>query len=100
PRTPCCTLFPYTTLFRSLRPVADGPRSAARDGQRSARIVELPRAFSESPPPPRDSFPSTHRRGKSDQRRGHSSARDADALSQTLDRKSTRLNSSHVSISY
>src|SRR5690606_41127880 len=56
-RPPRSTLFPYTTLFRSLRAVA---RSAQRDGQQD---------------------PGCARAGRED-------------------RKSTRLNSSHVKISY
>src|SRR5689334_25135339 len=59
-RPPRSTLFPYTTLFRSLRlPLSPGPDGTVR--------VELPRAQSG---------------GDSE------------------DRKSTRLNSSHSSISY
>src|SRR5690348_17522945 len=62
-RPPRSTLFPYTTLFRSLVRAAEVRLPPARD----------PRALQ----------PLEHQ-----QRRGH------------LDRKSTRLNSSHPSISY
>src|SRR5690348_18175622 len=58
-RPPRSTLFPYTTLFRSPRPVGQGPHR---------RVEAHPR-----PHRPRDAF---------------------------RDRKSTRLNSSHPSISY
>src|SRR2546426_3701760 len=63
-RPPRSTLFPYTTLFRSLRPAVGGP---ARDqGRRQHRLRPLP-----------------HHQGQ-----------------QRQDRKSTRLNSSHLVISY
>src|SRR5438874_9981558 len=64
-RPPSSTLFPYTTLFRSL------PRRC-REGERRTR-------------PPA---------GRGDPRDG------AEVQDPDLDRKSTRLNSSHVEISY
>src|SRR5690349_22539179 len=69
-RAPRATLFPYTTLFRSLRRDEEGAPDGGREGE-----------------PPRlsrrrvDRDEGEHRRGGSD-------------------RKSTRLNSSHVEISY
>src|SRR5438067_5842386 len=76
-RPPCSTLFPYTTLFRSLG-VAD---------------VELER----SDAPVRPGRDPAHRRvlGRPAHRLGRPAGRPGDR-----DRKSTRLNSSHVSISY
>src|SRR3712207_8477397 len=84
-RPPRSTLFPYTTLFRSRGPCRAGARpqraetrrglerrrtSAGRDRRRSAR-------------------------GGADRRRLFLPAR-----ARFLDRKSTRLNSSHANISY
>src|SRR5689334_23991677 len=89
-RPPRSTLFPYTTLFRS-RGVPSGPRrgcagqppskpnSPPLDPPDDAAVCEPPPLL----PPPPDAPPPL----PSD---------DADAL----DRKSTRLNSSHSSISY
>src|SRR3712207_8608527 len=86
-RPPRSTLFPYTTLFRSDAPVVDadalpverldpgpGHRRRARDVGRSGRPL---RRWSSRPP---------------DERAGKGVDR--------LDRKSTRLNSSHANISY
>src|SRR5690349_23069371 len=73
-RPPRSTLFPYTTLFRSHRP---GPPRGHGRGQR----------------PPR---PPGRRRGRG---RGAPRSR-APADLEDPDRKSTRLNSSHVEISY
>src|SRR5256885_7364736 len=78
-RPPRSTLFPYTTLFRSVRfrtserhhRDAGPPGSALRLRRRGERLL-APRA---------------HRRHPS-------------AVSQDQDRKSTRLNSSHLVISY
>src|SRR3712207_8182621 len=71
-RPPRSTLFPYTTLFRSL------PRSSLRRGRCSVLEVREGRTLSSPPPHP---------------------ARRRSACRQ-LDRKSTRLNSSHANISY
>src|SRR3989442_8788816 len=73
-RPPRSTLFPYTTLFRSRR----ARRGARRRGE--------PRCESRAARRPVD------RLGHTDQRVGAQRA--------TQDRKSTRLNSSHVRISY
>src|SRR5436309_15775218 len=72
PRPPRSTLFPYTTLFRSRRRVraAALQRLRQRQPQRAARRLQL--------------------------RLHHRSVREP----QRRDRKSTRLNSSHVKISY
>src|SRR5689334_24378649 len=76
PRPPRSTLFPYTTLFRSYRPDDTLPLLRSRCCPRSScrgRTSPPPRASS---PPPTSSPPPGP------------------------DRKSTRLNSSHSSISY
>src|SRR5258705_9386557 len=75
-RPPRSTLFPYTTLFRSLRageqvePVQDQPSTGA--GHDGADVVARQRA----------------------------TERDGVKTDGTIDRKSTRLNSSHLGISY
>src|SRR5207253_10615036 len=85
-RPPRSTLFPYTTLFRSLRLRRAGPARDRRAG-----------------PPPRrqgparaedDRAPAPARRVRA--RPGRAAVRGSLAR----DRKSTRLNSSHVAISY
>src|SRR5438067_4886709 len=69
-RPPRSTLFPYTTLFRSGCRVGSGDGHDAATGGRPAVV----RRGSRGPAPPAPATPA--------------------------DRKSTRLNSSHVSISY
>src|SRR5690606_41324619 len=90
PRPPLSTLLPYTTLFRSLgedRRANAGARSGereARGGSASARGGAAPaREIQREDPRPRLS-------GRSD----------GTAEPAAADRKSTRLNSSHVKISY
>src|SRR5690606_41794957 len=90
PRPPTFTLFPYTTLFRS--PPNARPGSSARP----ARCRRRP-----SPAPSRRRpwcFPARRptRRGG----RTPSSSAISSRLLFAVDRKSTRLNSSHVKISY
>src|SRR5437773_7819854 len=71
-RAPPSTLFPYTTLFRSVPcPGAAPRRDGRRAGDRPARALPAPPLGA---PPPRGGA------GR--------------------DRKSTRLNSSHITISY
>src|SRR5690242_20848417 len=70
-RPPRSTLFPYTTLFRSERPVEDLP------------LVRLERL---------------ERRTLGLRRLGHHGV--VSEIVHRIDRKSTRLNSSHMSISY
>src|SRR5437868_11788019 len=79
-RPPTSTLFPYTTLFRSLRDRREGrvrPPQAQRRGRRH-HPLELP---VRRPPLDARAVAPGGQHGR-------------------LDRKSTRLNSSHVSISY
>src|SRR3989442_4714105 len=75
-RPPRSTLFPYTTLFRSLRPVAHVVEEV------SGVIHVGVQDFDDG----RDPVFLEHRRGR--------------AQGRHRDRKSTRLNSSHVRISY
>src|SRR3712207_8494760 len=76
-RPPRSTLFPYTTLFRSKRaPVM--PESLKYKVGQTLRAV------------------TTRERRRLEARRGHHRLR----LLHGLDRKSTRLNSSHANISY
>src|SRR5690606_41473947 len=73
-RAPSCTLFPYTTLFRS------GTAGPGRRGARADAAVPQARRRDRQDP-----LPAPGRGGRLRRRR---------------DRKSTRLNSSHVKISY
>src|SRR5258707_8888432 len=78
-RPPRSTLFPYTTLFRSIQPIVHPMhREQAAPGARIAGDHAVVRT-------------------RSSDARG-ASARGITAL--VLDRKSTRLNSSHANISY
>src|SRR3712207_7361182 len=77
-RPPRSTLFPYTTLFRSLEPLRQGhpggqrrAPSGRRDPIAPAPALTIPRA-----------------------------TRTLDRGTPLIDRKSTRLNSSHANISY
>src|SRR3712207_7740414 len=74
-RPPRSTLFPYTTLFRSLHP-HQGPRTVCPIPPSPPRETAFPPALQAGSPglPPTESL--------------------------LLDRKSTRLNSSHANISY
>src|SRR3712207_8234091 len=81
-RPPRSTLFPYTTLFRSVRAMA-----------RSSRHVPSPRP--DSPDSLREAVLMKILVILNDARPGG-----AETLLEALDRKSTRLNSSHANISY
>src|SRR5690606_41328551 len=73
------TLFPYTTLFRSVHPEG-GCRIRGADGRRARPVRREPQSKATGRLLRRDADPA-HRRSSED-------------------RKSTRLNSSHVKISY
>src|SRR5256885_12814661 len=79
-RPPRSTLFPYTTLFRSL---LSGRRASGVAQRKWRRVVEPARAWAA------EEAELLHRPARRD---GHRSAQG--------DRKSTRLNSSHLVISY
>src|SRR5256885_9746839 len=83
-RPPRSTLFPYTTLFRSL---------LALGRARRARPLARRPARAEALVPPR------RRRGRAARLRGHR-VRGLQGRRDREDRKSTRLNSSHLVISY
>src|SRR2546430_13729279 len=94
-RPPRSTLFPYTTLSRSLAPVLEGQRSQAE----AARLLNI------TPRHVRRLLDKIRQGGDTAIRhrlRGQPSNRqtDADRRRRILDRKSTRLNSSHSQISY
>src|SRR5437667_6773986 len=75
-RPPRSTLFPYTTLFRSARAAASLRRARSRSSQRSNS-------------------------GPSEMKNPSSSGPEFERwLERERDRKSTRLNSSHITISY
>src|SRR3712207_7089908 len=82
-RPPRSTLFPYTTLFRSCGGCPRRRASRGRSG-RSSIALEFRRLLR------RERF-----EGAAEVVCGH-----ADGLRLRLDRKSTRLNSSHANISY
>src|SRR5207302_8279534 len=92
--TPFPTLFPYTTLFRSLcgrgfrTPSPGGTRPDASRAGSSDGFGELPIAGG------------ARRRGDPTLRAHRQAIRGSVAGPRCLDRKSTRLNSSHVKISY
>src|SRR3712207_8650454 len=86
-RPPRSTLFPYTTLFRSVAAVAVRDRLGAQQAEVGA-AMGLGQVHGAGP------FARNHLRhiGLLQVRAG--------VLEQRLDRKSTRLNSSHANISY
>src|SRR5439155_24179637 len=86
---PRSTLFPYTTLFRSKRASV----SSDRGGGRSRRFNHHSCAAARS----QSSWPAT---AELDRRGGRDSLQPTFSMSAARDRKSTRLNSSHVAISY
>src|SRR3989442_4742865 len=98
-RPPRSTLFPYTTLFRSLPVRLPGPRRLGQGrGRRARHLLEhrpgelgahLPRL------PEEVLVREDHQREQPRQRRGLPAGAE-----RAGDRKSTRLNSSHVRISY
>src|SRR5207248_9230574 len=95
-RHPSSTPFPYTTLFRSwLSPdrcqSTPVPRGGQRDGRNTPALCHCPPLF-----PP--SCPDGHRIVASEQ--PPLSVAFVDRCEQPRDRKSTRLNSSHRTISY
>src|SRR3712207_7532014 len=76
---PKSTLFPYTTLFRSRRPVPGPPEENRHDRRTDHRPAQLRRR------------PARRRRRR---------PRPGACRDRPGDRKSTRLNSSHANISY
>src|SRR5205807_4092999 len=90
---PTATLFPYTTLFRSRRGVQDDPRPPGLPGP--ALLPPLRRRSER----PREPSGHVDARGV---RAGRAVCRRVGptGLRPRLDRKSTRLNSSHLVISY
>src|SRR3712207_7108416 len=88
---PRSTRFPYTTLFRSLGPLAGAPA-----GRVGGHVEHVRRVVAGDPA----ADPTLGRRVEED--RGPAPERQgaAHVVHQELDRKSTRLNSSHANISY
>src|SRR3712207_7030821 len=80
-RPPRSTLFPYTTLFRSAVVVHFSADSGPFARRRAARVVGALRAVGVESV-------------------AHPGLHAVDHLGELLDRKSTRLNSSHANISY
>src|SRR5699024_11714527 len=109
PRSP---LFPYTTLFRSRSPPTPSIRCSPRRKKSSSRYRPP-----DSPEFPVDNDAPLTRRARREAERAKARAQQEDAAAEAAreedgagdeperksrsgDRKSTRLNSSHVSISY
>src|SRR3712207_7282447 len=92
-RPPRSTLFPYTTLFRSKRWEGEGMSLADRLRQMIA---------SHGPIPVSDymALANAHYYATRDPLGAAGDFTTAPEISQMLDRKSTRLNSSHANISY
>src|SRR3546814_15279491 len=87
------TLFPYTTLFRSNRPVAGATLGALRGGRLAEHLLPLRRR-----PVPRDALAAAARDRELHplrQARLRPAAGGHRGAAYRLDRKSTRLNSSH-----
>src|SRR5256885_10347362 len=82
-RPPRSTLFPYTTLFRS------------RERRVRAYVAAHPHGF-----PGREQMHRVSRRGHADLAQRRVIVQHPDAAAVGADRKSTRLNSSHLVISY
>src|SRR5205814_10043350 len=97
PRAPARTLFPYTTLFRSDRaPAGAAIRRTRRDARRRRGARGIPRAPADdavSGPAPRVAL-------LDDAAEAVAAALARPRLVAVADRKSTRLNSSHLGISY
>src|SRR5207249_12035254 len=94
-RPPGSTLFPYTTLFRSPLVAAEGRwrRYARQGGEHGPNLEQrLVLDFADAPLALEDQVADRHAAGIE----AHDERRDRVGR----DRKSTRLNSSHVSISY
>src|SRR3712207_8355516 len=86
-RPPRSTLFPYTTLFRSIERAIGG--QLVREKQRGPRQHDA-----------RQKSGYHRRQGRGVQRRRPDARKDAARFDNPSDRKSTRLNSSHANISY
>src|SRR5207245_8754564 len=93
PLPPRFPLFPYTTLFRS----AQAPMVLAGGGRRHGRRVS--RGVRPGPDCPGFGAAAGTRRGRIARARGRFAVGEWNGA-RPLDRKSTRLNSSHGSISY
>src|SRR5205807_9144678 len=95
-RPPTPTLFPYTTLFRS-RNNGLGPRRLSQESE-AEKATPPPPAAGERRPASRDDDPGDRRVGPESYSWPLANSR---TIAPTkLDRKSTRLNSSHLVISY
>src|SRR5205085_11977481 len=94
PPPPTSTLFPYTTLFRSLEPLDD---RAARPAACAERLPEQrPEPVLHDPGP----RPGLQEQVRLRRRAGRPALQVRVAARARRDRKSTRLNSSHSQISY
>src|SRR5207253_10247390 len=93
PHPPRSTLFPYTTLFRS------GPYR--RNHQACIHSLRIPATVALRHPPRSRPFPGRQRPARrAPRRRDRDRPKHPEDVVVPPDRKSTRLNSSHVAISY
>src|SRR5699024_11672329 len=90
-RLPRASLFPYTTLFRSPRLVPPRDLCTGQGGDELGKGLVQPQVV---PPAHRHQVPEPH------VRQLVQDGQVAALVGRPVDRKSTRLNSSHVSISY
>src|SRR5690606_41061164 len=98
-RTPQSTLFPYTTLFRSTPPPCD--ENCDRKSDRRLLTITLSGVRRRRNRPPRGRRHGALGRSVRGGRGGlERPGQVGDSILHVLDRKSTRLNSSHVKISY
>src|SRR5690242_20999692 len=88
PRPPRSTLFPYTTLFRSVR-VGQAEQAVGDQLRRGEQVAQVVVDLRHREPERREVALLLQHRGKVALHRA-----------ELIDRKSTRLNSSHMSISY
>src|SRR5699024_11821653 len=87
-RPPSSTLFPYTTLFRSLLPAHPGPGDAVAAGGTARAERTAGRRMARGAC------------GRAERELRRAGVEPVLRAGEEVDRKSTRLNSSHVSISY
>src|SRR5256885_8096211 len=97
-RPPRSTLFPYTTLFRSWPPSGLWPRGSGPSPLASQALTWSPKDT--GPAGSGQAEPPVQTAVTSCPPIQYATSRQSDTLQDTRDRKSTRLNSSHLVISY
>src|SRR5690606_40944264 len=100
PPPPSSTLFPYTTLFRSAAPCGQAVNGLVPSGTRTIVPSGTPSSCYREPKPRSTTCTTTENRALNLESNKDSNLEERRTAVETLDRKSTRLNSSHVKISY